>query len=314
MVGLAVVNLSWIIFDSAWSVPELQKIMAWVVPQDWLNSYAVVHEHFFRIDLIFVSLFVSEFVFRWGDAVFNRRYQHPMAYPILHWYDIIGCIPVAGLRWLRILRIFAILFRLQRLGLIDYTHWTIYGWFKRIYDVIMEEISDRVVIRVLGGVQDELIASGDLERKILQDVIAPRRDLVIEVLRTRLVGVGQSGYAAARTDLHRFVTDAVSKAVHKNREIKIIDKIPVVGGMAGSLLDHAITDIICHALDELAGRLSSDEFESVFNDICTSIFDSLTHDNPDQESGNRELMLAISDVLEAVKSQVATRRWLETKI
>ena len=311
MVGLAIINLLWIIFDSAWSVPELRNIMAWLIPMQYLNAYATVHEHFFRIDLIFVSLFLTEFTLRWADAVIHRRYQHPMVYPILHWYDIIGCIPVAGLRWLRILRVFAILLRLQRLGVIDYTQWTVYGWGKRLYDVVMEEISDRVVIRVLSGVQDELAASGDLERKILRDVVAPRQALVIDSIRNGLVDMGQGGYAAARDDLHQFVTEAVAKAVHKNREIKMIDKIPVVGGMASGVLDHAITDIICHALDELAGRLSSEEFESVFNDICNSVFQSLLEEGSREQRSNRELMLAISDVLEAVKSQVSKRRWLE---
>lgn len=311
MVGLAIINLSWIIFDSAWSVPELRHLMAYIVPDQWLEDYAIVHEHFFRIDLIFVSVFLSEFSVRWMHAIWRKRYGHFMAYPVLHWYDIIGCIPIAGFRWLRILRVFAILLRLQRLRLIDYTRWLPYQWGVKIYDVVMEEISDRVVIRVLGGVQDELRASGDLERKILQDVVEPRRELIIAGLRERIVALGQQSYAATREDLHEFVTDAISEAVRKNREIKTIDRIPVVGGMASTLLDHAITDIVCHALDELSGRLSSREFEAVFADLLATIFDEIMNEPEETTQHGREVTLAIIDILETVKQQVARRRWLE---
>ncbi|MGJ8687323.1 MAG: hypothetical protein ACSHWQ_07580, partial [Spongiibacteraceae bacterium] len=106
MVSLAIINLLWIVFDSAWSVIELRNMMAYVLPAAWLDNYAVVNERFFRIDLIFVSIFIAEFLSRWAFALFNKVYGHWLAYPILHWYDILGCIPVAEFRWLRILRIY----------------------------------------------------------------------------------------------------------------------------------------------------------------------------------------------------------------
>lgn len=311
MVSLAVANLSWIIFDSAWSVTELRAIMAWVVPLNWLDQYTAVHERFFRIDLVFVSIFVSEFVLRWIEAVWHRRHAHWLVYPLLHWYDILGCIPVAGLRWLRVLRVFAILLRLQNLGIIDYTRWLPYQWGKRAYDIVMEEISDRVVIRVLSGVQEELGASHNLERNIMQNVIEPRQQVIADALRNRLINVGQSTYAASRLDLHRFITASVSKAVRANREIKIIDRIPLVGGKVGELLDHAITDIVCRVIDELTGRLSSEEFEALFSDICAAIFEALTEAS-ENTGGSDDLTAAVSDILEVIKTQVAQRRWLGT--
>lgn len=308
MVALAVLNLSWIVFDSAWAVPELRYLMSYVVPMAWLDAYAVVHEHFFRIDLIFVAIFLTEFSLRWLESLWSRRHSAWYVFPLLHWYDLLGCIPVAGLRWLRILRIFAILLRLQRLGLIDYTGWRPYRWVMKAYDIVMEEISDRVVIRVLSGVQDEMAASHDVERRILEQVVNPRRELITRALRERLVHISQSTYASAREDLHAFITDAVSTAVQDNREIKRIDRIPVVGGMVGKLLDEAITDIVCGVIDELSGRLDSREFETLFNDISTAIFDALNE--AARDGGSDEVTRAVNDVLELVKQQVGQRRWL----
>ncbi len=310
MIALVIINLSWIVFDAAWSTAELRYLMGWVLPQDWLQNYAVVHEHFYRIDLIFVGIFLTEFSLRWFEAVWKRYYSFWFAYPILHWYDILGCIPVAGLRWLRILRVFAVLLRLQRLGLIDYTQWTLYRLGQRLYGILMEEISDRVVIRVLSGVQAEISASHKMEQQILAQVIAPRQQVIADALRSRLIHVGQRTYAAAREDLHQFITDTVSKAVHENREIKRIDKIPVVGGRAGKLLDHAITDIVCRVIDELSGRLSSAEFEVLFNEICGAILAAMVS-AAEQSDGADQLTQAVNDMLELIKTQVAQRRWLD---
>lgn len=310
MVALAIVNLSWLIFDTIWRVVELRQMLGWFLPQDWVDGYAVVNQHFFRIDLVFVSIFATEFLLRWAAALWQRQYPYWFAYPILHWYDILGCIPVAGLRWLRILRLVVILRRLQRLGLIDYRHWRIYRFGQRLYDILMEEISDRVVIRVLSGVQTEISASHDMERKVLSEVIAPRQDVIIKALHARLSQLGQRSYRQVRPQVHAFITRSVSKAVNDNREIQLIDRIPLVGGVVGDRLDNAITDIVCRVFDELSGQLDSAEFEMLFHDVGTAVLDSFAEGL--SSTGSRDqFSAALNDMLEVIKNQVAERRWLQ---
>lgn len=310
MVSLAIINLLWIVFDSAWSVVELRNIMAYVLPQNWLEAYAPVNEYFFRIDLIFVSIFIGEFLARWAYALYSKMYGHWMAYPVLHWYDILGCIPVAEFRWLRILRIYAVLVRFKAMDIMDFTQWAPYRWAMALYDIVMEEISDRVVVKVLDGVQDELRGSVGIEKKVLEEVVKPRQAQLTELLRERIVIALQTVHGQSRDDLRRFVTETVSKAVHENREIKIIDRIPVVGGMAGNLLDHAITDIVCKVIDQGAGRLSEKEFTALFADVVDGVLTSLsTESESDHEMGE-----FIIDILDVVKQQVMRRRWLESPV
>ncbi len=311
MVGLAVLNLAWLIFDAIWAVEELRgMLLAPVLPDAWLTDYAAVHARFFRIDLVFVSIFLGEFMLRWAHALRYRRYPTWYAFPVLHWYDILGCIPVAGLRWLRVLRIFAILYRLQRMGYIDYHHWYAYKLVKRIYDILMEEISDRVVLRVLGGVQREISASHDLERRVVEEVLLPRQQMITDALRARVVGLAGAAYSGSRQDLHALITRSVSHAVRENREIRRLDRIPVVGGMAGKLLDQAVTDIVCRVFDELAEEMTGADFAHLFDDIAAAIFASI--EESVQASGARDqLSAAINDMLEVVKQQIAQRRWLQ---
>lgn len=311
MVSLAVINLAWLIFDAVWAVEELRALLlSPLLPESWLADYAAVHARFFRIDLIFVSIFAGEFLLRWGHALRSRRYPTWYAFPILHWYDILGCIPVAGLRWLRVLRIFAILYRLQRMGYIDYRNWYLYQLARRLYEIVMEEISDRVVLRVLGGVQQEISASHDLERRVVEEVLLPRQQLIIDALRSRVVSLAGAAYRGSRQDLHALITRSVSHAVRENREIRRLDRIPVVGGMAGNLLDQAVTDIVCRVFDELAGEMGGADFAQLFDDIAAAVFSSI--EESVQGSGARDqISTAINDMLEVVKQQIAQRRWLQ---
>lgn len=308
MMVIGFMSLSLLVFDSMWVVPELRSLMGWIVPPQWLDAYAPVHEHFFRIDGIFVSIFLTEFLVGWGLALWNRRYNHWLAYPVFHWYDIIGCIPAAGLRWLRVLRIFGILVRLQHLELIDYRTWPPYRWFMRFYDIIMEEISDRVVIQILSGAQEEIGASRSIERKVLERVVHPRQASITSAMRRRVVHITEKSYTSARDDIQVFVKNSVSEAVRANREIKRIDRIPFVGGVASGMLDEAITDIVCRVVDELAGKVSGDEFEMLFTDLVSGVIEGLTETS---ESETDQLSDAIVDIIEVMKEQVAQRRWLE---
>ncbi len=310
MIMLAVGSLSLLIFDSMWVVPELRELMGWVIPVGWLDAYGAVHEKFFRIDMVIVSIFLTEFMVRWGFSVRHGTLGRWYAYPILHWYDLLGCIPTAGLRWLRVLRIFAMLVRLQNLGLIDYTQWFPYRWAKGVYDIVMEEISDRVVLRVLAGAQEEIASNGALEQQMLQRVVIPRQQEITDALRNRMVHITQHTYERAREDMHQYVKTVVSRAVMENREIRTIDRIPVVGGVASHLLDHAITDIVCRVIDEFAEKISGEEFDALFTDVVSSLVEGLLETSV---SDNDQLSRAVIDMLEVIKEQVAQRRWLEAK-
>ncbi len=308
MVGLAIFSLALLIFDSMWMVPEVRSMMGWVLPMSWLDAYAVVNQHFFRIDLVIISIFLAEFLSRWAWSVWSRTHARWYAYPILHWYDLLGCIPSAGLRWLRVLRIFAMLVRLQNLGLIDYTGWRVYRWTAGIYDIVMEEISDRVVLRVLNGVQDEISSSNELEKRMLQQVVIPRQASIADALHQRITRITQHTYRATREDLHSYVKSVVSRAVRENREIRTIDRIPVVGGVASDLLDHAITDIVCRVIDELADEIDGPQFEALFVDVVDGLVEGLVES---ADSENDPFSVAIIDSIEVIKAQVAKRRWLE---
>ena len=56
-------------------------------------------------DLAFVVIFLTEFCVRWVAAVVRKTYMRWYFFPFIHWYDLIGCIPLGGARIFRFLRI-----------------------------------------------------------------------------------------------------------------------------------------------------------------------------------------------------------------
>ena len=309
MVALILLNLVWIIFDSAYAVPEIRSGLRWLLGDGFVNVYGdAVHDHFFRYDLIFVAIFATELIARWIASVRRDEYGHWLAYPILHWYDVLGCIPIAGFRLLRLLRVFAVGMRLQKLGVIHVETWWITRKLVVLYDIVMEEVSDRVVIRILGGVQQELRAGDDLERRIIEQVVRPRQAQLVERFTKNLSNTAGTAYSAHQREIEQYVKTLVADAVRANREIRVIDRLPMVGGVATKLLEHAITDIVNGVIERGVQRLNSQEFQRLFDSVAATAIDAALGGDLDP---NGEISQAVIDVLDVIKAEVAKRRWLE---
>ena len=131
IVLLVCVNLALILFDSLFIVQPINQAIAGWLPGLHQRYETLIHRNFQLIDLGFVAVFVFDVLLGWTVALFERRYARWFYYPFAHWYDVLGCIPLSGFRWLRVLRIGSLLVRLQRLGLIDVRQWAVFGVLHR---------------------------------------------------------------------------------------------------------------------------------------------------------------------------------------
>ncbi|MGO2055148.1 MAG: ion transporter, partial [Halomonadaceae bacterium] len=138
---LVVINLALLLFDSLFLLGPINQGIASIAPGFHSFYDTTIHSRFIAIDLVFVSFFIADVLLGWSIAIAERRYHRWFFYPFVHWYDVLGCIPLAGFRLLRILRVVSLLNRLNRLGLIDVTRWDIYLFFAKYYDILLEELS-----------------------------------------------------------------------------------------------------------------------------------------------------------------------------
>ncbi len=305
IVLLVCINLSLILFDSLFALQPVSAVLADLAPELHARYQQSVHANFQYIDLGFVAIFVLDVLLGWTVALFERRYARWYYYPFAHWYDVLGCIPLAGLRWLRVLRVGALLIRLQRLGLIDMRGWAIYGLFSRYYYLLIEELSDRVMVRLFGRLQQEIGASDDLSRRLLQEVVRPRKQRLLNDISRRLQDMLETGYRDNRGAIEGYVSQLIHQALQNNPEMHNLRRLPL-GNRLDSTLDDALSDIAARLLQGAVEGMRGPQFQALAGNLADEFFDAWVYQDENTDLALEELLV---DVIEVLKQQVLDRRW-----
>lgn len=305
---LVSLNLGLIIADLLFAVPPVGWALHWLWPagHDWYER--VIHSNFASIDLAFVLLFMLDVAIGWIVAIVQKRYYRWYFYPFVHWYDVLGCIPIASFRFLRVLRLISIFVRLQRLGVVEVSNWWLYRQLKIYYDIFMEEITDRVVLKALSGVQDEVTTGGSrLGRRVVHEVIAPRRELLTQAITRQTQDTITASYQANQEEIQEFIGHLVSRAMEDNPTFKQLERFPMLGHRVTEALDSAVHDTVNHVLNEAVAGLSTAEFEALISHVTATSIDRMLEQ--DLHDASSEFSHAAVEVLELIKKQVAIKRW-----
>ena len=305
IVLLVCVNLALILFDSLFIVQPINQAIAGWLPGLHQRYETLIHRNFQLIDLGFVAVFVFDVLLGWTVALFERRYARWFYYPFAHWYDVLGCIPLSGFRWLRVLRIGSLLVRLQRLGLIDVRQWAVFGVLHRYYSLLLEELSDRVMVRLFSRMQQEIGASDDLSRRLLEEVVRPRKERLLNDLSRRLQGMLESGYRDTRGAIEGYVGGLIHQALANNPEVNRLRRLPLGDRVAGTL-DEALTDIASRLLQGAIDGLQGAQFQRLARSLADECFEAWVYQDEDTDLALEEVLV---DIIEVLKQQVLDRRW-----
>lgn len=307
---LVVINLALIVFDSLFAADVFAALVHAISPlfHDWYAG--TIHANFATIDLYFVAVYVLDVLGGWAIAVWRQRYHRWFFYPFVHWYDVLGCIPVAGFRWLRALRVIALGVRLQRLGLIDVRNWYAFEVAKKYYDIFVEEVSDRVVVNVLSGVQEEVNSgASELSSRVVREVIQPRKQQLVKSVSQRVEQAVSRAYGANQNEIQGYVANLVDRAVAGNTAMAGLAAVPMLGRAVTASIGWAIRDAVNNVLDEAVAGLDSPQFDELVQHIADSVFDIFADD---AVATDPELREALVEILELVKAQVRVQRWKQT--
>lgn len=307
MLGLLILNLALIIFDAIYSFIAVQKLLA-IHATGFRDLYQPVHENFIFYDLMFVAVFLTEFFLRWGFAIRTRVYERWYFYPFIHWYDLVGCIPVGSLRFLRVLRIISIIYRLHQYKIIDITQSQIYRFFNFYYEAFLEELSDRIVIKVLSGVQNEVERGSPLFDRIQNDILYPRKTMLTNWLSERIAQAANEGYMPKRGELRVYLEERVDVALKQNLELSRLRFLPVVGPTIQETLEDAVGDIVANVIHQILEDLASTTNHAFIEDIVDVFLPAPGMAAPARQQ-NDALISLIQDIIEAIKTQVRVKHW-----
>ena len=308
MMVLIVANLVLLIVDWGFASPVVQTQMQNYTPALYTWYDQTIHQHFLLYDLAFVTVFVIEILVRWGLAIYRQRYHRWFFYPFVHWYDVLGCIPVGSLRSLRLLRLVAMIPKLQRTGLVDLRETYLYKTFEKYRDIVLEEISDRVTVRIIEGIQKEIRTSQEVTRRIGSEVIAPQREALIEAVTHRLQEATAVAYESQQDDFHAYLDSVIEDAVDRNREIGTIAALPGVGRPVATLLENAISDIVFNVVDRMVTDVCSFDNDKAIAQVTSVSTDALMSPKYDQRL-NQLAKSVVLQSLDVIKDHVQIRQW-----
>ncbi|MBM7333368.1 MAG: ion transporter [Alcanivorax sp.] len=308
MIVLVIVNLALIVFDWVYRVESVQALLQTWVPGFYTFYKERIHANFFEIDLAFVTVYLTEFVIRWGFAIARRTYHRWFFYPFVHWYDLLGCIPVGSFRWLRILRVVSLMFRLQKMGVVDFRDTYLGRTLIKYYKVLMEEISDRVVINVLEGAQREIRTGGPMMHRIEREVLAPRREQLVDYLAGRIAAATHRSHDQYRDRLGEYLVYLTDEAVQRTAAGRRLAQMPVAGPRAIALLGDTVRDSGTALVDQLVEDISSPanrpRLDALIDDIISA-------SGGGGEQLNEMVKQTLLEILDHVKAQVAVQHWKE---
>lgn len=304
MIGLVVFNLLWIIIDTLFGTQLINQLIETKLPAVF-QLYSPIHANFILIDLVFVGVFLSEFILRWALSIRSREYMRWYFFPFAHWYDLIGCIPVGAFRALRFLRLLSICYRLQKHKIVDFTELPVFSFFIFYYNVLIEELSDRIVINVLTGAQKELARGAPLFDQIINNILLPRKQLLVDWLSDHIEAKTTHILVDKRETIRQYIEQVVSNAVRSNDEIERIKHTPFIGSTLANTLNDTISDIVYKTFENILLDLSSKENKPLVAELTDTLL-SGTHTTSVTDEHFREMLI---EIVEALKSQVSVQHW-----
>jgi hypothetical protein len=281
-------NFSWVI----------QLMIFSQVPASAQISLKVIISH---ANVFFTIFLIGELSIRWLIAIFQKHYYRWFFFPFVHWYEVLGCLPI--LRPLRLLRAAVIAYRLYQLGYpILPRSWVRKGQF--YYELILEELSDRIIIRVIDGVSTEL-SQNKTHYEIVERIIQKHKPMFIKTLFELLEKNLPNAINQNQTVISQYVSEAVERSLKNTPELQqILQLMPVVGNLLsnrlnviGSRLGENIALELMHPLTQIPNPLYAEIANQIGNlQIHTLDLEKLVDS-------------IIIESLQIIRDQVAIQQW-----
>lgn len=266
-----------------------------------LNPWVITTEAWFIIFLI------AELVVRWIFAIINKHHARWWWFPFVHFYEILAIIPY--LRFLRLFRAGIIAYRLYEMGyqvIPDKIQRTLLFYYR----VVMEELSDRVVLTVLDGLKHELKTNSSHQQTI-HNLVDHHRQLFVTTLSSLLQESLATTLQQQQPAITQKVGIIVNQAIEDTPELtQLLRLIPIVGGR------------IEQQIQSIGQRLGEN--------ISAGLIEPFTAGSPQQPNENFQLIAekvselninnqyleelvksVVFESIEAISKQVKVKQWQE---
>lgn len=283
---------------------ELRPLIAGVYDRE-VDRRGRPTDHFWWIDLPFLILFAGELLVRWILAIRRRELPRWWMFPVVHWYDVLGILPVRELRFFRLFRVASIYVRLYRSDRTPIGEDLVSRAVKFLGSALLEEISDRVAVRLLSEAQDEF--RGGTHREILRAIAVPYRDAVAGQITARLRQVLVS--PDAQEHVRAYFNANLSRVVDSAEALR---RLPLPTRWTGPLVELAGTVIFDTLLQTAIATLEVEDGRRSLEDLVAAMIDGITQEltSGEIEELIREICL---ESIEELKKAISVRKWMASQ-
>ena len=258
-------------------------------------------DNFWKIDLPFLLVFATEFFVGWILSVRRATYASWFLYPIFHWYDLLGIIPLKQFRLFRLFRVASIYVRLHQSEYSKVGDDVISRTVKYFANIISEEISDMVALRILNETQSEI--RNGTHRRIIHSVAGTHRSALSSELANQLQDLMTN--EEIREQAKVFLDANLQQSVESAEALR---RVPLPDAVLRPLVV-AVGQTVFNAIaDTLAATLSSEEGHAAVEALIADSVDGLVTEMTEGELEDIVTEITL-EVIDHIKEAVAVRKW-----
>jgi hypothetical protein len=308
MIIVVIVNLAFVLFDWGFDFVIFQDFVQGISNDLFIYYRDNIHPNFFYYDSYFITLFVGELFLQWFISIIVKTYAKWWLYPFINWYDVLGCIPLAGFIWLRLFRIIALSIRLHKMGVINLRKTFVYKQFYSNYQIFILDAADRALIKLIEALQrgvknDDEAGNSDEKSNVIVDAIKPDQHQLAKVLSTKIHQVVDSNYRLHRDDMKKQIEAVIKKGFDNSEELQKLEHIPFVGSRISDRLEALLNDLSFQLADSLSSKLASDEVAQIIEQVVNTTIESMMKETTTKTS-DKELNGLVKDIVDRALQQL----------
>ncbi|WP_230657993.1 hypothetical protein [Psychrobacter sp. I-STPA10] len=307
MLFAIVIDLIIMVIDLVLMSDFILHLTQWLHFSHPLQYYiAVIHPKLRIAGGIFTLFLISELIIRWIIAVSKKQYLRWFFFPFVHWYEVLGCFP--QLRALRLLRAIVIVRRMHQLGYqIIPDSWIQKG--KLYYDIVLEEIADRVILTATGHLRQQMHSEAD-SHQLLGKIVSKNQDIIAQTMTDFInqnLAINQHNTQQISQTVAYQVGVAIQQAITNTPEIhRYTHMIPIAGSLIESQIQTIAQQVGENVVTALTERLTHPQVVENITDTITKI---LTNTDVDFTQLEDLILLLAEEGLTAFEQQVKVQQW-----
>lgn len=274
---------------------------------DWLLYYRQqLHPKINDLNEWITLYLIGELMLRWVISIILKHHHRWFFFPFIHWYEFLAIIP--ALRALRLLRVIVIGYRLHQLGYRVIPK-NILKNLVFYYEVVLEELSDRIVLTILDGVEREL--KTESSNHLVKQLINHHRTMLNQAIAETLQHNLASALHAQQPVIVQSVGQIVNQAIADTPELhNLLRLLPVIGSRIeqqiqgiGQRLGENITKGLIKPFSQPA------QTSQLANPALQTVADYIGEIQIEEPALQQLVESLVFESLETIRAQVKIQHW-----